>query len=448
MNPITSTVSANLGLALEPLVGSDAISVGGPDDAIDHVVPSLVLRPDSVEKIQSVVKVASRDAATIAPVGGRTRIDLGNPPKSIDMMVDTTRVNRLVRHTPDDLTAAAEAGVTVAQLQRSLAEYGQFVAINPPLPDRATLGGTIAVGLSGPLKWSYGNVRDVVIGLTVIQADGNLTKSGGQVVKNVSGYDLVRMHVGAFGTLGIITELSLKLTPLPRRQRTLLARFETVAEAYRAGLAIFHSDVIPLAMTDYDEETGRRIEGPDIGSGAYLAIRLGGRPLTLDRQVRECGAVLANHNAAAVDEIEEDPASTLWRRLADFGWDARTKFRLLARAMLKPTAMADVAGALASDDPGLRTAIIGQPAHGTLSVGWYGEDGLGSVDDLAATVSQARRAVEERGGRLVIERCATEVKTEVGVWGEVGSNLETMRRLKSQFDPNDLFNPGRYVGGI
>ena len=187
-------------------------------DSIDGVVHDAVAEPESVEAVRSAVAQAAAEGSTVAPVGGRTRLDVGNPPDSVDLMLSSRRLEQLVRHTPDDLTAAAEAGITIERLQNELAGHGQYLAVDPPLPERATLGGTLAVGFSGPAKWQYSNVRDCVIGLSVVQADGNLTKSGGQVVKNVSGYDLARMHVGALGTLGMIVEASLKLTPLPRTE--------------------------------------------------------------------------------------------------------------------------------------------------------------------------------------------------------------------------------------
>ena len=153
-------------------------------------------------------------------------MEVGRPPERLDAVVEVSHLDAIVEHNPADLTVTAQAGIIVAGLQRVLGEEGQFLAIDPPLPDRATIGGTLASGADGPLRWHYGHPRDSVIGMRVVQADGTVTKSGGQVVKNVSGYDMSRLHIGGLGTLGVIAEVSFKLTPLPQRQATLLGGFE------------------------------------------------------------------------------------------------------------------------------------------------------------------------------------------------------------------------------
>ena len=171
-------------------------------------------------------------------------------------------------------------------LQRTLAERGQLLAVDPPLPDRATVGGTLATAASGPLRWQYGHVRDLVIGLKVVQADGTSTKSGGEVVKNVSGYDMARLHIGALGTLGVITEVSFKLTPLPRRQASVLAAFDSFGPAAEAALSVFHGHVAPLAVTLFGPRAVLRLGLDGADGKALLAVRVGGRTRTLERQIR------------------------------------------------------------------------------------------------------------------------------------------------------------------
>lgn len=413
-------------------------------DSIDGVVPGALVEPDSVEDIRSAIAEAAARGSTVAPVGGGTRLDLGNPPESVDLVVSTKDLDLLVRHTPDDLTAAAEAGITIADLQSALAEHGQYLAVDPPLPERATLGGTLAVGFSGPAKWQYGNVRDCVIGMSVVQADGKLTKSGGQVVKNVSGYDLARMHVGALGTLGLIVEASLKLTPLPRTETTLLAGYASLNEAWQAGLKVFRSPVVPLALTVFEPQSGRLLEVNMDSHAAFLAIRLGGRPLTVERQARECRSLIEQSGGVQIENLNRSEASSLWNGLRDFGWCDKAQPTVLLRAMTTPAAGATALEALGKPcADGASPALIGHPAHGTAHAAWFG-DTAPHID----TLLEARRRVEGLGGRLVIERCPVPLKSETDVWGEPGPALTTMCRLKEEFDLARIFNPGRYVGGI
>ncbi|MDE2822602.1 MAG: FAD-binding oxidoreductase, partial [Chloroflexota bacterium] len=190
----------------------------------------------SPQEISEAISVAAEHGLSVSPLGGKTRTDLGNVPESLDLAIDTTGLDQVLVHNAADLMATVEAGITVSRLQDVLAEHGQFLAIDPPLSDRATIGGTLAVGWSGPMTWQNWSPRDIVIGMRTVMANGTITKTGGQVVKNVSGYDMARMHIGALGTLGIITEVSFKLTPLPARQATVMATFDSDANCLGAAL--------------------------------------------------------------------------------------------------------------------------------------------------------------------------------------------------------------------
>ena len=223
--------AAALADAVMDAAGGPTASTNPEDYVIDGVAPSVAVRPATVEAVSAVMSAAHGAGAAVILWGGGTRIAMGNMPRRYDVALDLTRLNSIIAHNHGDLTATVQAGVTVAALRRALAEHGQFLAIDPPLPDTATVGGTLAVGNSGPLKWQYGSVRDTVIGMKVVQADGVVTKSGGQVVKNVSGYDMARLHIGGLGTLGVIVEVSVKLTPLPHHEKTVIASYDTALDA-------------------------------------------------------------------------------------------------------------------------------------------------------------------------------------------------------------------------
>ncbi|MBM3949503.1 MAG: FAD-binding oxidoreductase [SAR202 cluster bacterium] len=410
---------------------------------VDGKTPHTVLRPSTTEDLRSMMAAASADKLAVVPWGGGTKMALGNPPERYDAALDLQGLGRIVSHNPADLTATVEAGITIAALQDALTKRGQFVALGAPLADRATVGGTLAVGTAGPLKWQYGSPRDVVIGMTVVQADGKATKSGGQVVKNVSGYDMARLHVGGLGTLGVIAQVSFKLTPLPAREATLLSGFASMPQAMAAALAVFHGGAVPLALTTFDDDAARRMAMP--GSDAWrVAVEMGGRPLSLERQVKECEAALRAHGAARVDRLDApDPKmSGLWRKLTDFGWDQPTRPTVSARVSLVPSKSSEFLEAL-EHVPGER-AVVSHPAHGTVLVHWYG-----TADDAAAKALSTTREVAVRlGGSAVFERCPVALKASLDVWGDARDSLAVMRRMKEQYDPGRLLNPGRFVGGI
>ena len=431
-----------------------AVRVTGGDDAsrhqIDGLQPGSVVYPGDLRELASVLSIAAEWGLAIAPWGGGTRMALGNPPERLDLVVDLSELNRVVEHNPGDLTVTVQAGISLAALRETLAARGQFLALDPPLPDRATLGGTLAIGMGGPLKWQYGSPRDVVIGMKVAQADGKVTRSGGQVVKNVSGYDMSRLHIGGLGTLGVIAEVSLKLTPLPTKEATIVAAFDTVEGCIGAALEIFRGDVVALAMTAFDRRADQLMNAIGGSGRQLLAVRLGGRPLTLERQIKETRDACARREASTVDAVDEVEAARLWRSLADFGWDEATAPTIGVRASVVPSRTPGLVAELerSSSSAGVTPAIVTHPAHGTVLVGWHASReslSVAAAVDLLHGVASAARSL---GGHLVIERAPPDVKSRFDVWGDAGDEIAIMRALKEQYDPHRLLNPGRFMGGI
>ena len=422
----------------------------GREYEIEGIRPHYEARPDDVPGIGDALRFAGRGELAVVIWGGGTRIGLGNIPTGYDMALDVTGLDRIVDHTPGDLTATVEAGITIASLQEALGRHGQFLAVDPPLPDRATLGGTLAVGVSGPLKWQYGSIRDTVIGMKVVQADGTVTKSGGQVVKNVSGFDMARMHIGAFGTLGVIAEVSLKLTPRPAGEATVLAAFDRSGPCLDAALGLFRSGLMPLALAVFDAQAERRMGTRAPGNAAAqggwrLAVRLGGRPRTLDRQVRECRAAVGS---AVADVLDADDAAPLWRALGDFGWDRATRPMLGFRANVTPSGVAPLIEGIEGIDrtDGLDPAIVAHPAHGTVLASWLGD---GSVRaPIPGILGRMQDLVSRNVGHLVIEQAPLAARAGIDIWGGAVGPEQVTRGLKSQYDPRGTLNPGRFAGNV
>ena len=437
---------------LDTLTGAAARVASGEDATayeIDGLRPALVAYPADVEQLAEVMSLASNAGLSVAPWGGGTHVALGNTPERLDLVVDLAGLDKVIDYNAADLTATVQAGVTFSALRETLANSGQWLAIDPPLPHLATLGGVLATGLSGPMKWQYWGPRDVVIGMKIVQPDGVVTQSGGQVVKNVSGYDMSRMHIGGLGTLGIIAEVSLKLTPLPKQQTTVVAFYDSAGACIGAALEIFRSDVVPLAITAFDAAATRRIDAQQARGGHALAVRLGGRPKTLARQLRETLAKLEKAGSLSTNTPGEEDAATLWRSLADFGWDAATRPILGVRASVTPSAcpgLVESLGSIATPD-GVELAVVSHPAHGTVLACWYTNDAVPDPT-MAELAIAARSASEMVGGRLVVEHTPVGAKSLVDVWGEPAAPIALMRSFKERYDPQRLLNPGRFVGGI
>ncbi len=419
------------------------------DHVIDGLTPEAVFAPDTIEALCAALATCNGERLSVSPVGGLTRTRIGKIPARYDVAINTSRFNNLVSHNRADLTATVEAGITVSSLQASLAEHGQFVAIDPPLPDQATVGGTLALGNSGPLRWQGWGLRDIVIGMKVASPSGDLTKSGGQVVKNVSGYDMSRLHIGGLGTLGVVAEASFKLTPLPAGQATILASFRRPADAFEAGMSVFHGRGSPLALTLLSPVAAQKLNLIRKGSH-HLAVRLHGRPRTLERMVDETTAACGRHDTLQLDRLDGAEHDRTWRAVADFGWDESTRPAASVRISLPPATAGEVLASLesAAAARGLMPAIVTHVPSGAVLVHLYCPGTSINLGALAQVIADARKLTRQRRGTAVLEQAPVEAKQSIDVWDVGGEAMAVMRRLKDLYDPNCTLNPGRFVGGI
>ena len=443
---LEAAISSLRSLSIKTLTGNEATEY-----AVDGRVPGAVARPTSPQEISEAMSVAAEHGLSVSPLGGRTRTGLGNVPASLDLAIDMTGVDQVLAHNAPDLTATVEAGIGVSRLQEILAEHGQFLAIDPSLPDRATIGGTLAVGWSGPATWQNWSPRDIVIGMRTVQADGTITKTGGQVVKNVSGYDMARMHIGALGTLGIIAEVSFKLTPLPARQATVMATFDSDESCLDAALAVYGSSLTPLAISTLH---GQQPGAGERGTGEArpsLIVRVGGRAKSVQRQTDDVASIYrrfgATHSAVVEDD---DDATMMWRRMGDFGWTELTTPVAGIRATVLPTDTPRIIQSMQDmdDSTGLAWRAATQTTQGVVDIHWLNVEGESSTEHVKAAISETIKAVQRAGGTAVVTHAPIDVKETLDVWGETTSAIDTMRNLKRQYDPDRLLNPGRFIGGI
>ena len=452
----SKTVSANSSRLEEATASLRSLSIETLTEsetgeyAVDGKIPGIVARPTSPQEISEAMSVAAEHGLSVSPLGGRTRTSLGNVPSSLDLAIDMSGVNQVLAHNAADLTATVEAGITVSRLQEILAEHGQFLAIDPPLPGRATIGGTLAVGWSGPATWQNWSPRDIVIGMRTAQADGTITKTGGQVVKNVSGYDMARMHIGALGTLGIIAEVSFKLTPLPAHQATVMGTFDSDESCLDAALAVYGSSLTPLAIsTSHGQQPGT--EGRGISEARpSLIVRVGGRARSVQRQTDDVASIYRRFGAIQSSVAEDDDATMMWRRMGDFGWTELTTPVAGIRATVLPSDTPRIIQSMQDmdDSTGLAWRAATQTAQGVVDIHWLNVEGESSTKHVKAAISETIKAVQRAGGTAVVTHAPLDVKETLNVWGETTSAIDTMRNLKRQYDPHRLLNPGRFMGGI
>lgn len=414
---------------------------------VDGLRPVAVALPESVDEVSAVLAAASRHRAGVVPWGGGTAMPLGNLPRAYDLGLVTRRLDRVLEYEPADLTLTVQAGITMAALAEELKRHGQFLPLDAP--EDATLGGVLATGAFGPRRHAYGPARDWVLGVRVVHADGRVTKAGGRVVKNVAGYDMTKLYLGSLGTLGVIVEASLRVTPVPAVEETWAAVCPASTEAARLALDIASRGLRLGALTvagPLGPNGPLAAAGLDSRGYAVLAQAAGTRA-AVERSLRELDALALDHRAGE-GGTRLGAAGEVWEALRALGRPALEDNVLLIRAALPPSRVLpwlERTAALAAKTA-LAPALAAHVGAGCVFVRWQAP-GLGGERGRGLLAALSESAVT-LGGAAVAEGCAVELKRHVDVWGRPRADFALMRRLKEQFDPHGTLNPGRFLGRL
>ena len=436
---------------LKHIVGESGILPEAQSAAytFDGYVPKAVVLPASVQEMQDVLRFASKEDLSVMPAGAGTKLGIGNLPQKVDIVLATTRLNSIVEYEPGDLTVTVESGIRLATLQAVLAQHQQYLALDPPYADRCTLGGIVATNASGALRLRYGAARNQVLGLRVVHANGTVVKSGGKVVKNVAGYDLNKLYIGAFGTLGIITEVTLKLSPIPAREAILAADFQDVQDAVDTGLSIVGSQILPMFVNLFINADPRRgkTDGTTEGNGPMLVAGFGGDPETVAWQLTQCQEIMEQNGALGVTITEGESRVHLQETIREFPAVDRDTEIVIAKLNLKRTDIAKFAAQVMDASWARDVQVMALLGSGML----YFSISVTSDTDFqvfADTLTRLRQAAMEMRGNLIVETAPPELKQHIDVWGPVGDTLGLMKQVKARFDAGGLLNPGRFVSGI
>lgn len=411
---------------LQSIVGADNVREATPEDAVDGVEPSFVVEAGSVEETSELMKLASREGLVVSPRGSGTKIHLGDPPASLDLIVSTARMNEIIEHVPGDQVVRLQAGIKLQDLQEQLSGSDQMLAIDPP-ERGATIGGIIAANASGPRRYRYGTIRDLIIGITVVLHDGTVAKAGSKVVKNVAGYDLSKLFTGSLGTLGIIVTANFRLHPIPQVSRTVAVEVESPEAAAGAAQAMMHSQVEPTAVELHYGEDAR-----------LLTVLLESIPAGVEEKVKVTSFLLNPFGEVRILSGEET---------GHLGPSTAAEDEAIIKLSAPPADLADVLGTVlgAAERRGLdQPRITGHAASGVTFVGFSG----GDEDARAGFVEELREIWLRRGGSVTLQKAPLSLKNRVGAWDQGGDYLGLIRRVKEKFDPRGGMNPGRFVGGV
>jgi glycolate oxidase FAD binding subunit len=410
---------------LRAVVGTENLRTASAADGISGLLPQFLAEPKEEKQLAATLAFANEAEIAVAPRGGGTKLDWGNPPNAAQLILSTARLNRIVEHAWADLTVTVEAGCTLQSLQETLGQHDQRLAFDGLWPERATVGGVLSTNDSGSLRLRFGALRDLIIGVTIALPDGTLASSGGKVVKNVAGYDLPKLVTGAFGTLGVITRAVFRLHPLPRATKSFTFPAENSLAVQNHILAIQDSQLAHTALQI-------RCAAGELPSADILFEATDAGLAAQESQLRK---LLGSTQMELSSE-------NVWNTRQHL-WDSPIHSAALAKISLLPTKIAKTLDSL--NAIGDARKVNWQVVLQATGIGMLRLEA--APPRLSAAVEQLRGELQSRGGSLVVLHRPAEL-VSIDAWGDAGDTLPLMRAVKRQLDPKSTLNPGRFVGGI
>ena len=448
---------------LEEIAGGAHVLTDAAEIAAREVCgmrPAVIVRPADAAQIAEILRFAAAEKLAVIPTGGCTKLSIGSPPARYDIALDLSRMNRVLAYDPHDLTLGVEPGVRIEDLLRTLGEEKQFLPLAVPFSDRATIGGIVAANSSSPLRHAYGGVRDFCLGMEFVTGEGSQAKSGGRVVKNVTGYDLHKLLIGSLGTLAVITRVNFRTFPMPQAQGSFVASFSSAEAAFDFCRAVSHS-VLTMQMVEvanpgaaaliFSGEFSARIE-----TRAWtVVLSAAGQPAVVDRHERELGHLAGAADAEEFHRLGDADADSVHAQIREFPklMTERAPAAAIFRVSAVPGVLASLLGKLQvlAGQHELDFVSLGR-ASGIFHVAFLPQQETSappqSLPEVIAEVFRICGQPEMRASAM-LEWCPAEIKTSADVvWGPSRPDFELMRRVKHSFDPQNVLTPGRFAGGI
>ncbi len=449
---------------LEAIVGAEHFSAEWEEVAqfdVDSESPTALVSPADAAEVAAIVRLAREERLALLVAGNRTKMDFGGIPSRYDVAVLTTRMHEIAAYDPGDLTLSVDAGLRLGDLQMHLAQKGQFLPLNPPFAPAGTMGGILAANSTGPWRHGYGTARDFLLGLEFVNGQGEHVKSGSRVVKSVAGYDLHKLMIGSLGTLGIVTRVNFRTFPLPPASITLVATFPDAARALALRQAIVESPLQPRALEVASPRMTRLFSIPDETAAGMrefpegrwaVLLAAAGHASVVQRHLGDFSGLAERAEALTLLNFQGDVEAAFWQRVTNGPYEMATLSE--ADTVMKLTALPSRLGGLlatahrSADEDDMAVAMLVRSSgvvYVTLTPDEHDER---TVSLLAKACQTLFAAARDAGGHGMIERCPTELKRALSVWGPEREDQPLMQTVKSTLDPGNVFAPGRFFGGI
>ncbi|MCS7265464.1 MAG: FAD-binding oxidoreductase [Armatimonadetes bacterium] len=420
-----------------------AFAIQPPTEAeeVDGKMPKEVWLPETEEQVSKAMKLAYEQDWAVIPLGNGTKRHIGLPPSRYDVALKLRLFQGIVEYSPEDLVVIVKAGTTLSELQQTLNEHSQFLPLDPPFPEQATIGGIVATAMTGPCRCLYGSVREHLLGIKVVQPDGKVTRFGGKVVKNVAGYDVTKLYVGSFGTLGVIVEANFKVRPLPETKATLPVWANDLDTFEKLLSALVLSDIAPACAELLNAAAWEQTEiGSLLAMGGRYGLLLGfdGFREEVSWWLNETQKLAMNLGLKTGDVVEGDDELKVRSKIRDA--HAGEKATSVLKAILPSSEVCGFAEK-AQQLLGTKVAILAHSLNGIVRVLIHET----FTETTVAAVNELLEHAFERSGNLMLEKAPTEWKERLPVWGKPTSAWKLMQRLKVTLDTKNLLSPSRLV---
>ncbi|MEM4311597.1 MAG: FAD-binding oxidoreductase [Nitrososphaerales archaeon] len=407
--------------------------------SIEGLEPKEIFKPESLEEVSLILKDANEKNKALAPICYGTKLNLGNPLKRLDYLLILSELKNLVEYAPSDLYVTVQCGMKLKDLQEILKRKNQHIPLDPPYYDKASIGGIISTNSFGPKRLRYGSLRDMLLGLKIVTAEGKIIRAGGKVVKNVAGYDLVKLYIGSLGTLGVIAEATFRVYPLPEKLVTLIVKLKDYREAMSLKERVQDSYLLPCALDMINPSLASSL---NLDGSYYLLVRFDGLEVDVNREVRDALDLFKKGGFYDVKVIEKD--EDLWDKLINYPQRIKEKESFVSLKV----------GILSTDLPLLMRLM--EEYNLKPLINYHLGLGLGRMflidaedyNVLGKVIDALREELYSKKGYLVIEHSPKELKKYTNVWGKLREDFPLMKGLKEALDPKGILNPGRFVGGI
>jgi len=391
---------------------------------IDGVTPGIAVAPGSVDEVAAILAYAHERDLVVTPAGGFVHQEIGRNPEKIDILLRLERLNSIEHYDPGDLTIGVGAGATIAEIEAMLRDQRQLLPIDIAHSDRATIGGVMSVAAHGPLKHFYGGVREFCLGVRYVTADGKAAKAGARVVKNVAGFDVMKLLIGSYGSLAVITSASFKLFPAPPVTRTFVCQFATLEEAIEFRDSVVNS---PLSSMCVEILSPRAYDK----NSWTIAVRAGGSERVLARYTAELGSGVTK----ALTDVDEQK---FWSDTQQLGQEAPVLLNASVPPSVAGKTLAD-AGQLARENH-VGLTVWGRVAIGSLLFAFDG----GMAESYVTVVESLRRTLP-RDASAAVTRCPVALKSMIDVWSKSPIDMNSMLAAKRALNPKDNLNRGRFL---